>query len=295
MAKGLGIDVGYIEAIAMQNNLYVKYYIKKKNGGKREILQPSKGLKVLQKWLLRNILNEFPISEYSYAYRKGDSVVKNADRHKNSKYLLHTDIINFFPSITRRMLIYYFVKNINIVRKLELTKDDIRFVLDVCLYKGKYLVVGSVASPTIANMVMYEFDNQLMNKLDEKGRFYYTRYADDIIVSSEKYINDDIINLIEDMMKKYDFNINRKKTYYMNKKCRRQVTGVVIDNNTNILTIGNRKYKLFERTLYKYLIKGDGDLEYIKGYLAYIKGVNNDQYDQLRKIYIKYDKDRKIF
>ena len=234
-------------------------------------------------------------SEYSYAYRKGDSVVKNADRHKNSKYLLHTDIINFFPSITRRMLIYYFVKNINIVRKLELTKDDIRFVLDVCLYKGKYLVVGSVASPTIANMVMYEFDNQLMNKLDEKGRFYYTRYADDIIVSSEKYINDDIINLIEDMMKKYDFNINRKKTYYMNKKCRRQVTGVVIDNNTNILTIGNRKYKLFERTLYKYLIKGDGDLEYIKGYLAYIKGVNNDQYDQLRKIYIKYDKDRKIF
>ena len=223
MAKGLGIDVGYIEAIAMQNNLYVKYYIKKKNGGKREILQPSKGLKVLQKWLLRNILNEFPISEYSYAYRKGDSVVKNADRHKNSKYLLHTDIINFFPSITRRMLIYYFVKNINIVRKLELTKDDIRFVLDVCLYKGKYLVVGSVASPTIANMVMYEFDNQLMNKLDEKGRFYYTRYADDIIVSSEKYINDDIINLIEDMMKKYDFNINRKKTYYMNKKCRRQV------------------------------------------------------------------------
>ena len=85
MAKGLGIDVGYIEAIAMQNNLYVKYYIKKKNGGKREILQPSKGLKVLQKWLLRNILNEFPISEYSYAYRKGDSVVKNADRHKNSK------------------------------------------------------------------------------------------------------------------------------------------------------------------------------------------------------------------
>lgn len=64
----LGIDKQYIQYCAKRNNLYARYYIKKKNGGRREILQPSKELKALQYWLIRNIFNQFPISPYSAAY-----------------------------------------------------------------------------------------------------------------------------------------------------------------------------------------------------------------------------------
>lgn len=60
MNNDLGIDKQYIRNCATRNNLYAKYYIKKKNGGAREILQPSKELKALQYWLIRNIFNEFP-------------------------------------------------------------------------------------------------------------------------------------------------------------------------------------------------------------------------------------------
>ena len=42
IAKGIGIDESYVTIIASRNNLYAKYYIPKKNGRYRLILQPSK-------------------------------------------------------------------------------------------------------------------------------------------------------------------------------------------------------------------------------------------------------------
>ena len=42
IAKGIGIDESYVIIIASRNNLYAKYYIPKKNGRYRLILQPSK-------------------------------------------------------------------------------------------------------------------------------------------------------------------------------------------------------------------------------------------------------------
>ena len=169
IANGIGIDEAYVEIIATRNNLYAKYYIPKKNGRKRLIMQPSKELKVIQRWLVKNILCDFPISKYSYAYNKGDSIKKNALIHRKGSHLLHTDIINFFPSISRNMLKLYFENNEKIVRKLGLTENDIELLLDICLYRGEFLVVGSAASPRISNMVMYEFDLELKNILDDFG------------------------------------------------------------------------------------------------------------------------------
>ena len=51
MSTELGIDKKYIVNCSKRNNLYAQYYIKKKNGKKRKILQPSKELKVLQYWI----------------------------------------------------------------------------------------------------------------------------------------------------------------------------------------------------------------------------------------------------
>lgn len=295
IADSIGIDAKYIEIIALRNNLYARYYIEKKNGGRREILQPSKELKVIQHWLVRNILNYFPVSKYSYAYSKGNSVRNNAMYHKKSKYILHTDIVNFFPSITRKMMLDYFKNNKRIVDELGINDEDIKLILDICLYKGNYLVIGGVASPRIANMIMYDFDIKLKEKLDCMGDFLYTRYADDIIISSYYYIDENMIEIVKSIMVEYGFEMNRKKTFFMNKKGKRQITGVVIDNNLNKLTIGNKRYKDFERMIYRYLVKNEGNIGYIKGYLAYIREINIEQYRQIERIYKKYDKKKEIF
>lgn len=111
MNNDLGIDKQYIRNCATRNNLYAKYYIKKKNGGAREILQPSKELKALQYWLIRNIFNEFPISQYTAAYEKGCSIKKNAICHQQGKYILHTDIVHFLK-VLRQNLYRIYLKEI---------------------------------------------------------------------------------------------------------------------------------------------------------------------------------------
>lgn len=296
MAEDLRIDERYILNVSKRNSLYEKYYINKKDGGKRLILHPSKELKVLQYWICHNIFSEFPVSNYSMAYAKGCSIKKNAMIHKDGKYILHTDIVKFFESITRQTLINFFRRNQSLVNQLELTEGDIGFIFDVVLYRGQNLVVGSVASPIISNCIMYEFDNKLNEVLQSRLEDYrYTRYADDIIVSTKNYIETDLINIIRDLLAEYNFEMNMRKTYFMNKKGKRQITGVIIDNNNNHISMGRDNYCLLKRELYNYLVKGKGKQEVIKGKLSYLYSLDKDKYQSVYNIYKKYDKEQKIF
>lgn len=56
MAQNLGLDESFILECIQHNDRYKKFSIRKKDGNKRKILQPSKELKTLQYWLVRNIL-----------------------------------------------------------------------------------------------------------------------------------------------------------------------------------------------------------------------------------------------
>ena len=294
MNNDLGIDKQYIRNCATRNNLYAKYYIKKKNGGAREILQPSKELKALQYWLIRNIFNEFPISQYTAAYEKGCSIKKNAICHQQGKYILHTDIVHFFESITAKSLSDLFKRNREVVKKLQLSNEEMSLIFDLVLYKGEHLVVGSVASPMISNCIMYEFDLKL-GELVRKENMKYTRYADDIVISSDQYIVHSILTNIDMLLSEYGFIRNVEKTYYMSKNKRRQVTGIVIDNNDNSLSIGHKKYTLLKRDIYNYLIKKQGDYSQIRGRLAYLKNINSDKYFAIKNIYNKYDRNNELF
>lgn len=294
ISKDLNIDVGYLKNIANRNNLYKKFYIYQ-NTKKREILQPSKELKVVQYWLCKNLFSDFPKSKFSRAYDKGCSIQKNAKEHANNKFFLHMDIKNFFPSINRAMVKNLFDKNPDIIRKWELNEYDIEFILNIVLHRGNNLVIGSVASPLISNLVMLDFDNEIYSILRKKGDFTYTRYADDIVVSSQHFIPLKVITDIETVIKEFGFYPNKDKTYFMNKSSKRQVTGVVIDNNTNCVTIGTSRYKEIKSCLYKFLVKNEGDIDELRGYLAFVRGVNEKQYNQLRNIYSRYDKNKQLF
>lgn len=290
----LNIDPEYLKNIAGRNNLYKKYYIPK-NKGKRLIMQPSRELKVIQYWIVKNIFEFFPISDYSSAYERGCSIQRNARMHSKSKYILHMDIKDFFVSINCDMVNNLFVKNPNVTKELQLSQKDIDYILNIVLYEGKSLVIGSVASPVISNLVMYSFDNELKAELDKKRKYIYTRYADDIVISSEEYIPKNVISMVTEMMKKYGFIPNKGKIFFMNKSTRRQVTGIIIDNNTGNITIGTSRYKKIKSQIYNFLVKNKGDIEQIRGFLTFVESTNKEQYNQLKKIYLRYDKENKLF
>ena len=49
---------------------------------------------------------------------------------------------------------------------------------------------------------MYDFDEELVDELSKIQKVIYTRYADDIVISSEEYIREDILQKIIELLKK---------------------------------------------------------------------------------------------
>ncbi|MBP2663212.1 MAG: hypothetical protein H6Q71_1160 [Firmicutes bacterium] len=79
---------------------YLEVDIPKKSGGTRKLACPSKKVKVVQAWILRNILEKVEANIASTAFKKGSTVIQNVKPHVDNRYLLCMDIKDFFDNIT---------------------------------------------------------------------------------------------------------------------------------------------------------------------------------------------------
>jgi hypothetical protein len=289
ISKSLGMPEKYIRGIANSARDYKVYYIPKKRGGQRKICHPSKQLKMLHYWLIENVLDKFPISSHSTAYEKGCSAVNNARIHQHNNFIFHTDIENFFESIKREHL-----EKLICTYLPEYSASDIDVFCKIVLRKG-ILPIGSVVAPKIANAVMYEFDERVNSILNDKYNLLYTRYADDIVISSKNYIPLEILEIIDYELENEDFKRNKDKTYFCSKSSRRQITGIVLDNNMGEITLGTNKLNALKKEIYAYLTSNQGDSDVIRGKLAYLKSINNRQYIMLKGKYSKYDDKNLLF
>ncbi|MBO5746187.1 MAG: retron St85 family RNA-directed DNA polymerase [Clostridia bacterium] len=282
----LNLDKLYLARIISRSGFYYKdFIIPKKNGGFRRISQPSAELKTLQYWITKNILCKIPISKAACAYKKGDSIKKHALLHCKSRHILHTDIKDFFESVDSSKLIKILEKNHSVFEDINLdynsSIDDIR---KICFRKNK-LCIGSVSSPIISNIVMYDFDNALTGYCKENG-LIYSRYADDIYVSSDKFINHDILEFISNELNKCGLSINRSKTRFYSSKYKRSVTGIVITNDSHI-SVGTKRRTMIKNMIYNKLVNSEGDSNEILGYLSFLKDIEPDTY---QRYLIKYSK-----
>lgn len=286
MSQELKLDKAYLDSfIKTCSYKYRRHEIHKKNGGTRIIYQPAAELKSLQYWLVEKVISMFPIADVSMAYRKGCSVKKNAQMHKNSKHILHVDIENFFDNITTYHINQLVNRNKASVSELgfEIT-STISMINSICC-KNNSICIGSVSSPAISNAVMYDFDTNMKAYCDENN-FVYSRYADDMYVSSKQYIENSVLKKIEDELHGLNLKINRKKTRYMSLKGQKKVTGIIITRDANI-SIGIGLRKKIKGMIYKKLEKSSGDGMQILGYLAYLKDIEPETYNNF---IIKYSK-----
>lgn len=286
MSKELKLNSTYLYDIANRSSYYYKdYSIPKKKGGCRNISQPSPELKTLQYWIKDNILTKMPISKFAFAYNKGDSIKKHASIHSKSRFLFHSDIMAFFPSIHFAILKKEFEHNRELLNKLNLDFDDtMEYICKIC-FKDDILCIGAVSSPIISNIIMHDFDERLA-KYCKQSRYVYSRYADDIYISSSNYIDANIKEYLKKLLLEYQFEINNKKTYFCSSKHRRVVTGIVITNDLK-LSVGLNKRKEVKKIVYNKLVKGEGDSAKILGNLAFLKDIEPHTYD---KIIIKYSR-----
>ncbi len=297
IAKELNIPPEMLEAALSNSRRLVKRIkMKKRNGTDRIVYQPSKKLKIIQYWLIENIFVNLKVHFAATAFLKKQSIKTNARRHINGRYLLKLDIKDFFPSIKFndfQPLISSWIKaNNKKINKSELLK----MIKLSCFYKNDYLPIGYPSSPGISNIVMYDFDSKIISSISgnsQYGKVIYTRYADDMIFSTNtKGACNHIKTLVENTLNEIDtpkLKLNNSKTSFVSSSGgSAMVTGLRICHDGHI-TI-HRKYKDKVRlllSLYKKDKLAETDFHSLKGHLAHIRHVDGLFYTKLQSKYFQ--------
>ncbi|MBO2642848.1 reverse transcriptase family protein [Shewanella algae] len=171
----LGVkSIAEIDQIPKDHRLVSSYHV----AGSSAYLAASKSI--------GQLISRLPLNSSSVAYRKGLSYFDFFRPHLKGKYFLRLDIKSFFHSITIDSIIRTFdshIKGSKRREKSELTRKLTDF-LTIEFEGKKILPIGFPASPQVANLVFRSLDIQIEKLCLEKG-VSYTRYADDLLFSSQ--------------------------------------------------------------------------------------------------------------
>lgn len=250
------IQLNYHLVPTYNNNRYKSFVIKKKSGGSRVIYSPNKGLKVIQKCLNLIFQIVYPTKSKSVmGFVPGRSIVDNAKVHSNRNYVFNIDLKDFFNSIDQaRIWGKLQVKPFNFSKKegkLELANviaalcchpiEVERFINDNWIKSIKnVLPQGAPTSPFISNLICERLDYYL-TAIANRFSLKYTRYVDDITFSSDHnvyQIAGEFRNELERVIKQEGFYFNPDKTRLQRHNFRQEVTGVIVNEKTNV----NRRF-----------------------------------------------------
>ena len=248
---------------AERSTLYRHYEIPKKSGhGMRPIDQPNESLDLALRVLKSIFESDFHLLHHTaaYAYVTGRCTVDAAKRHQanDSRWYLKTDFSNFFGSTTLEFTMAQFSRLFpfsEVVRHPR-GKAALEKALSLCFLNGG-LPQGTPISPLITNAVMVPIDYELSNTLRDyqKNRYIFTRYADDITISS-RYDFDyrKIVALIDSVLEKNaaPFRIKPEKTHYGSRAGRNWMLGLMV-NKDNEITLGHQRKRDLRAWLYNYL------------------------------------------
>lgn len=219
----------YIKTLySISNNIeknYKIYKIKKRNGKYRTIYEPNSLLKHIQKQILENILNNKSISKYAKAYHKGISLKDNAIPHINKKIILKLDIKDFFENIS-------FVDIYNSCFPIEYFPKSVGMLLTYLCTYDEHLTQGSPTSAYISNLVMKDFD-EVLGAWCEDNNISYTRYSDDMTFSGN-FNPSEIIIKVRKMLYILGLQLNNDKIHIVNKSSCQLVTGIVVNEKTQV-------------------------------------------------------------
>lgn len=279
LAPLIHINPGLLAAFnKVPYKFYRKYKITKSDGGYREIRQPRRDLKGVQAWILRNILDKLTPSVYATAFIKGKSIKDNLDPHVNNRYFICLDMEDFFPSISIRRVMRIF--------SLVGYSDRASSVLArLCTCKNN-LPQGAVTSPALSNLIASKLDRRISG-YTSKRNITYTRYADDITLSSNNpIILCQSLPRILKIVGSEHFKPNMDKLRVLGPRRRCSITGLVKNSSEAKFGIGKKKKREIRAIMHHLVFRTDNDTKYkdeesIHGWLEYLNSVDGESFDQM--------------
>ncbi|HJD41164.1 MAG TPA: reverse transcriptase family protein [Candidatus Blautia stercoripullorum] len=255
---------------------YQKIQIPKRNGAWRTLYVPDSLLKYVQKQILHKVLTQLPVSYCASAYKKGCSLKENAAPHTGKSIVLKLDILDFFGNITYISVYQHAFPG-------ELFPPPVRTLLaHLCCYRD-FLPQGAPTSPYISNLVLFPFD-RYMERWCKNQNITYTRYCDDLTFSGS-FEPEAVIRKVSSFLLRMGFEINPKKMKICPQGQRQIITGIVVNEKTQVPKTYRRnlrqeiyyieKFGLSEHLAHIHLdLTPEKYLEHLKGKLRYVLQIN---------------------
>ena len=278
--------------ISDKRKAYSSFKLPKKRGGFRKIDAPSKKMKIVQRWILDNILYKLDAGKYAHGFVPNRSIATNASVHVGQELVLGIDIKDFFPSITLKRVVGLF-------RSIGYNEEVSHGMGELCTFNWR-LPQGAPTSPMISNLIAWHIDIKL-SKFCNKRNLCYSRYADDITISGGTELPR-YKTLIFRKIEEEGFSINDEKTRLHGRGSSQRVTGLVVNDT---ITLGREKKKRLRAIVHNIAKNGpiaenrDNDpffRERVFGHIGFAKMVEPDfaasLLDSLKYVdWASYDKD----
>ncbi len=218
----------------------------------RTINPPKPELKTIQKRINAYLVEHIQMPKYAFGGIKGKDNIFNARMHKGQKYIFQTDLKDFFPQITHKMVYAMFVRN-------GFSQDVASLLTKLTTYQG-HLPQGAPTSTTIANLVFVPAGLEIL-AIAERENLRFTTFVDDVTISSQQDFKS-IVPEIMDIIDYHGFKISQGKTTYRSGIT--DVTGVEMRNNSLAPTDKLRK---------RIEAEDDKTTPHVKGMLNYAKRI----------------------
>jgi RNA-directed DNA polymerase len=221
-------------------NRYRAFNVAKKGGGPRLIQAPIPEICDLQRRLHLVLLQYFRPKHSTHGFTIGRSILTNARTHLGANVLLNIDLENFFPSIH-----FGRVRGRFMAKPFECPKAGATILAQLCCHDGR-LPQGAPTSPIISNLICAGLDVDLQRFAAER-QCRYTRYADDITVSTTRRdfspdvaSREDAIHAkpiigprLDEIIQNHGFKVNRGKVRLQRRNQRQVVTGLKVNQFPN--------------------------------------------------------------
>jgi len=146
--------------------------------------------------------------------------------------------MDFFPTIN-----FGRVRGLFMAYPFEYPADVATLLAQICCHDNQ-LPQGAPTSPIVSNYICRKLDSQL-SRLASSERCYFTRYADDIAISTDRTVFPSRVALITSgqslagpslagLIESNGFEINPAKTRLMRRTQRQRITGLVVNEKVNV-------------------------------------------------------------
>jgi len=287
--------------------------IAKKSGGTRLLMAPMPRLKAVQRALHAKLVSRLPVHEAAHGFRKGRDALSSATAHVGKDVVISVDIEDFFPSFTFRRVSGY-LRNLGYGRGVSVALANLMTarVSDGSVKEGNQwksahslrhpdlakryhpeLPQGAPTSPGMANAIVLRMDKRL-HALAQKFGAEYTRYADDLTFSGNEELAKGaghLLQLIRQIVRTEGLRLNEKKTRIMRKGRQQRVTGVVVNEKTNV---SRRDYDTLKAILHNCIKHGPAGQnrenvpdfrEHLRGRIAHISHIGPERGRKLMRMF----------